>query len=386
MKTPPDEPLPQTDLITPGSQIDRRSFLKTAGGSALFAGLAGALPGRVSAQQAGASQFDINVAFETFMADLGFSAKDGGGKVTFTGADPILPSRIRIATCLALPAMAAAVHAAAILRERTGEDQDCAVDLREAIMNVNPLLGVIMQMRMKLGALPQGDPLASRFTFQPTINGIWYQAPLARGNPFSFRVYELKDGRFTTITGVYPHLKERALNFLGVPPSATAITARLKEMTSEELEEGFLSPKHRVVGGIHRTAQEWLDHPQGKHLASVPLIEIVKTGDSEPEVAGKGTERPLEGVKVITLTHVIAGTCAARTLAEYGADVMHIARDQAFEHEGLVTDVNVGMRSSFLDLRQDWGRQALDKLIPEADVFIEGFRGGAMDSLGYSVE
>jgi crotonobetainyl-CoA:carnitine CoA-transferase CaiB-like acyl-CoA transferase len=91
-------------------------------------------------------------------------------------------------------------------------------------------------------------------------------------------------------------------------------------------------------------------------------------------------------VKVLTLTHVIAGTCAARTLAEYGADVLHVARDQSFEHEGLVTDVNVGMRSAWLDLRQQKDKDSLFALVKDADVFIEGFRGRSIERLGFGVE
>ena len=88
----------------------------------------------------------------------------------------------------------------------------------------------------------------------------------------------------------------------------------------------------------------------------------------------------------MSCTHVIAGTCAARTLAEYGAEVLHIARDQSFEHEILVNEVNVGMRSSFVDLKNPAQKRVFAKLLPEADVFLEGFRGRAMENLGFGVK
>jgi crotonobetainyl-CoA:carnitine CoA-transferase CaiB-like acyl-CoA transferase len=96
--------------------------------------------------------------------------------------------------------------------------------------------------------------------------------------------------------------------------------------------------------------------------------------------------QPLSGLKVISNTHVIAGTCSSRTLAEYGAHVLHIARDQAFEHEGLVIDVNVGMRSAFVDLRNPEQNKRLKGLVPETDVFVENFRLGALDRLGFGPE
>nr|WP_279389737.1 CoA transferase [Novosphingobium sp. PhB165] len=78
---------------------------------------------------------------------------------------------------------------------------------------------------------------------------------------------------------------------------------------------------------------------------------MVKIADSAPVPWAPHPAQPLSGVRVMSNTHVIAGTCSSRTLAEYGAQVLHIARDQSFEHEALVIDVNVGMRSAFVDLR-----------------------------------
>jgi crotonobetainyl-CoA:carnitine CoA-transferase CaiB-like acyl-CoA transferase len=82
-------------------------------------------------------------------------------------------------------------------------------------------------------------------------------------------------------------------------------------------------------------------------------------------------------------THVIAGTCSSRTLAEYGAEVLHLARDQSFEHEAVVIDVNVGMRSTFVDLRDPEQNKRVKALVRQADVFVENFRGRSMDNLGF---
>ena len=56
------------------------------------------------------------------MKEIGGTPEDAGGKVVFTGRDPILRSHFHIVACMAIPAMAAAVGAAAIWRERTGQD------------------------------------------------------------------------------------------------------------------------------------------------------------------------------------------------------------------------------------------------------------------------
>lgn len=138
-----------------------------------------------------------------------------------------------------------------------------------------------------------------------------------------------------------------------------------------------------AMGAGVSAAAIWREHPQGKYLETVPLVDIVKIGDSNPLPYTEKPTQPLSGIKVLSLTHVIAGTCAARTLAEYGAEVLHVARDQSFEHEILITDANVGMGSTFLDLRQSADHGALASLLPKADVFIESFSGRSIEKLGF---
>jgi crotonobetainyl-CoA:carnitine CoA-transferase CaiB-like acyl-CoA transferase len=359
---------------------DRREFLKISAGAAMGAALSTHALSALSQPAA----FDIEGSFAQYMNWLGARPDDGGGKVTFTGQDPIVRSHFRIASCMAIPAMAAGVLSAAIWKDRTGDGQDVHVDLREAMYNVNPLIGIIMKMRMKMGAIPANDPVARNFSFEPTINGRWYQAPLGVGNPITFQIFPVRDGRLFTLSGPYPHLMDRILNLLKVNPERPAIAAALKKWDSTELDEAI--GEHRICGGMHRTAKEWLQHPQGKYLSDVPLVEIVKVGDSDAIPYSARPTQPLSGLKVLSLTHVIAGTTCARTLAEQGAQVLHVARDQSFEHEGLVTDVNVGMRSTFLDLRRPDDSKALNALIPQSDVFIEGFSGRSIERLGFGVE
>lgn len=362
---------------------ERREFMKSTATAAMGFALA-KVSSIASAQHGPASDFDIQASFAEFMRGIGGSPQDAGGKVVFTGRDPIVRSHFRIASSMAIPAMGAGVGAAAIWRERTGQPQDLKVDLRESMYNVNPLMTLIMGQRRLSGAVPADDAVAKNFSFVPTVNGHWYQAPLAVGNPVSFGIFATKDNRFATITGVYPHLLDRALRLLKVQPDRKAIAATIKQWDSAELDDAMA--KARVIGAIHRSSEEWAQHPQGKYLSSVPLIEIVKIGESQRVPYTAKPTQPLSGIRVAALTHVIAGSCAARTLAEYGAQVLHVARDQAFEHEGLVTDVNVGMRSTFLDLRRAADHQALTALLPKADVFIESFGGRSIERLGFGPE
>jgi crotonobetainyl-CoA:carnitine CoA-transferase CaiB-like acyl-CoA transferase len=66
------------------------------------------------------------------LADIGMSAADSGGKLTFYGQDPIVPSRIRFATMAGIGLAAKTIAAAAVWRDRTGQGQDIHVDVRKA--------------------------------------------------------------------------------------------------------------------------------------------------------------------------------------------------------------------------------------------------------------
>lgn len=361
---------------------NRRDLL---GGTAAVALSAAASGSNSAVAQGDSDNFDIDQAFAKFMEDISGTASDGGGAVRFTGRDPIVRSRFRIGACMALPAMAAGVGAAAIWRDRTNEEQDVEVDLRESIYNIMPLIGLVLRKKHAAGRFDLDDPIPGRFGFMPSLNGMLFQAPLFFGNPMSFAVFETKDGRFVTPTGLYPHHYHGVLNVLGASPNEESITEKIKTWNAFDLDD--VIAEAGLVMGVHRTTQEWAETPEGKYLANVPLIEIVKVADGDPIPFDADPTSPLSGVKALSCTHVIAGSTAARTLAEYGAEVLHIARDQSFEHQIIWTDVNVGMRSSFVNLRDvEQNRSFHDNLLPDADVFIEGFRGRSMENLGLGVE
>jgi crotonobetainyl-CoA:carnitine CoA-transferase CaiB-like acyl-CoA transferase len=357
-------------------EVNRRDAIKAG---SLIAGALVA-PRSVHAAVTG---FDINVSFAGFMKDIGATPADAGGKVTFIGQDPIIRSHFRVGAAMAIPAMGAAVGAAAIWRARTGEGQDLTVDLRESVYNVNPLIGGLKLMMQMRGIVPAADEIPRDF-IKPTVNGLMPQAPLGLGNPVSFVPFETRDGRYFNLTGIYPHLMDRALNILKCPPGGDNIKAAFKQVNAFEFEDELAAAGG--VGVVHRTRAEWLAHPEGRHLSTLPVIEIIKIGDSAPEPWKPGATQPLSGIRVMSNTHVIAGTASARTLAEYGAEVLHVARDQAFEHEALVIDVNVGMRSTFVDLRNPEQNKRLKALVPKADIYIQNFRTGTLDRLGFGAE
>ena len=113
------------------------------------------------------------------------------------------------------------------------------------------------------------------------------------------------------------------------------------------------------------------------------------------------TPGALDGLRVIDLTHALAGPYCTMVLADLGADVLKVEPPQgdstramgpyAPDDEkrffgGYFNSVNRNKRSISLDLRTAAAREILERLIVGADVLVENFRAGVMDRLGFSYE
>ena len=106
---------------------------------------------------------------------------------------------------------------------------------------------------------------------------------------------------------------------------------------------------------------------------------------------------PLDGLKVIDLTRVLAGPFCAMLLGDMGADVIKIEEptegDDARSWAPFVgpwsayfVGVNRSKRSVGLDLKSADGAANLRALLAQADVFIENFKPGSLDKLGFSYD
>jgi crotonobetainyl-CoA:carnitine CoA-transferase CaiB-like acyl-CoA transferase len=109
--------------------------------------------------------------------------------------------------------------------------------------------------------------------------------------------------------------------------------------------------------------------------------------------------RPLEGVRVLDLTRVLAGPLGTMVLGDLGADVVKIERPGSGDdlrswgppwtedHESVYfVAVNRNKRSVALDLKSAEGRDVFLRLVREADVVVENFRPGTMQGLGLGWE
>src|SRR5262249_16174612 len=89
------------------------------------------------------------------------------------------------------------------------------------------------------------------------------------------------------------------------------------------------------------------------------------------------------GIRVLASTRLLAGRIAAGTLAEHGAEVLMVTAERLPQIPEHVQDTSHGKRSCFLDLRQRQDAARLQALVRAADVFSQGYRPGAISSLGF---
>ncbi len=107
----------------------------------------------------------------------------------------------------------------------------------------------------------------------------------------------------------------------------------------------------------------------------------------------QGTSLPLEGVRVLDCTQVLAGPFCSQLLADMGADVIKVERPDGGDEtrkgppyingwSASFLAVNRNKRGLALDLRRSEGQEVLKALCTKADVLVENFRPGTMQRLG----
>ena len=308
-------------------------------------------------------EFDLHSAVDQVLADVGLTAKDSGGKLSFYGQDPIVPSGFRFGAMAAVGLAARSVALAALWKLRTGEGQDIHVDVRKALR--------------RFCGFFEGK--------WETLNG---RSPLLlpRDNPFFelplFR--KTRDGRHVVTLNIYPGLQARALNFLRCSNSSESIGNAILQWRSEELEAA--AAEAGLVFAMVRTNEEFRNEPQYTEVLSrMPLVTLEKIGESEPVPFKREARTPLQGIHALGLGHVIAGAAIGRDLAYYGADVLNIWRPNDAEIEAFAWDVQVGMRSTLLDGSKE-DRATFDRLLKNTDVFFSNRRPGYLERYGLTAE
>lgn len=191
--------------------------------------------------------------------------------------------------------------------------------------------------------------------------------------------YRASDGWIRLHTNL-PRHRAAAMKVLGTPPEREAVTKAVRTRAISDLETDIVA--EGGVAAAMRSRTEWLEHPQGRAVSRDPLIgwqgpRYVKLRE-RPQAT---PARPLAGLRVLDLTRVLAGPVSTRTLAGFGAEVLRID-PPGWDEPGVIPDISLGKHCAYLDLKSTNGMERLQELLPQADVFVHGYRPGALDALG----
>ena len=260
---------------------------------------------------------------------------------------------------------------------------------------------------------------------EPGASALGRAAPI--GSSPSYRLYRCGDGRWLFLGALFSHFFAHAAEALELKGAdiyepGGAIAARLASGPRDHWLELFRA--HDVPAGPVESRQDWLKHEictdndlcarldharlgpiempgVAARLEATPgrvrhLLETCEEADLAAFAAPRADQaetparrdapgRPLEGVKVLDLGTVIAGTYAASILANFGADVVKIEPPEGdpfrFAMTGFI-NYNRGKRGLGLDLKAAAGRKAFLDMAARADVVLDNYRLGVRERLG----
>ncbi len=240
-------------------------------------------------------------------------------------------------------------------------------------------LAVAELVSLRSGALPKLriDRRLASFWFGSSIRPVGWSLP-APWDPIAGD-YASSDGWIRLHTNA-PHHRAAAERVLGRHADREAMSAAVSRWTKTALEAAIVD-----AGGCAaemRTVGEWQAHPQGAALEAEPLAQLAVT-DAGPTPAWKvAAARPLDGIRVLDLTRVLAGPIASRFLAGYGANVLRIDPPD-WNEPGVIPEVTLGKRCARLDLTLANDRTRFQSLLASADVLLHGYRANALERLGF---
>jgi crotonobetainyl-CoA:carnitine CoA-transferase CaiB-like acyl-CoA transferase len=334
-----------------------------------------------------------------------------------TAATPNEASRPRfnalpVASHYAALVAVVAIVMALIARERDGEGQRIEVPLFDAMFQAIGAGGLLVD-DSPAGARPV-DPWNGTFSCQ---DGQWVRVNLATprfvqrflsaaGVLDEWQRQGYLDGeRLTPGSSIWSQ-QQAALESLLRTRSAAAwdevATSASLPITAIRATTDWASSRHARDAGI--ILQDTVTGGETRLRAGPPvrICPLPKRGDgatdralnpgfSEPE-GRRPVSAALEGVRVVDTTQVLAGPTAARTLAEFGADVVKVNNpyEEGAGYRWHVhryhTDVNRGKETILVDLKRQEGMDILWHLVDRADVFLQNLRLGVAERLGFGYE
>lgn len=279
------------------------------------------------------------------------------GYVSLPGREPALPSSFAVGTAAQASIAAAALAAAEIWHLRGRRRQRVTVDMLHAAQECR-----------------------SHFKIDGVAPDIWDKIS---------GLYRCGDGNWVRIHANFAHHRDGALALLGCPTGEgtprAAVEQALQNWRSFDFEQAAADAG--LVVAAMRDFATWDAHPQAQAVAAQPVVSIERIGEADPRPLPSYGDllRPLQDLRIMDLTRIIAGPVCGRALAAHGADVMLVNSPNLPNIEN-IADTSRGKLSVHADLETADGRIALGNLLRRAHVFVQGYRPGGLESLGFGPE
>lgn len=285
-------------------------------------------------------------------------------RVQLGGAEPVLPSSFAVGTAAQASIAAAALAAAELGRQRNGVVQQVAVEMRHAALEC------CTHFLLDGRAPPLWDKLSGLY-------------------PCGGDDGESGSRGWVRIHANFAHHRDGALRLLGLAEGSGAeradVQRALRGWNALDFEQAA-ADAGLVVAAL-RSFDAWDAHPQGQAVARQPLLHWTRLGDAPPRPlpALLPQAQPLQGLRVLDLTRILAGPVGTRTLAAHGAEVLLVNSPKLPNIEA-IAETSQGKLSALADLHDAAGRQAFEQVLRDAHVFVQGYRPGGLQALGYGAD
>ncbi|KAF5700033.1 CAIB BAIF family enzyme [Fusarium mundagurra] len=297
---------------------------------------------------------------------------------------PYIPVPLKVTESSAALWALAATYANAIVRERYAIEQSATVNTDLASLFL--VSGLVARVDGK--PLTDAD-LAARYSAYD-LGHIFERWRFNCTN-----VYPTRDGRFFHLHGSLN--SDKTLTMMRLPlyrPEMTdemeiiqeyckAVSQHDSQWLDVEANEHW-----RQAGTICLTPDEFRASEQGKAIANDAIYSLEQVDKHNlppvPYVSpGANKYRPLEGIKILDISRVIAAPTISKLAALYGATVLRVSCASEPELGLLLVDGNLGKLDTSINLKSTEGKKQFLELLQDADVVIDGYRPGALEKLGF---
>lgn len=203
-------------------------------------------------------------------------------------------------------------------------------------------------------------------------------------------VYQTKDGKWYHLHGSMN--ASATMGMVGVEEQDVTREEAIKIFSDKvaQYDAAYLEKtanEHlRQAGVTCLTPEEFFASEHGKIMADEPLwtMKPVPAPRSTWPAQKSNELKPLEGIRVIDFSRVIAAPVISKVLAVLGAEVIKVSNKNLPDVTATWIDLSTGKKDANIDLKSDEGKNTFKRLVAGADVLIDGYRPGVLAKLGFN--